>query len=118
MPSFFIAATVRQIHEDLTDPPSYSTVRKIVERLEEKGAVRRITKRNRAWVYRAAVPASRLLQKEIRRFLDVAFDGAAAPLIAQLADMNAVMRKWKIALPSQTADCVTFLLEYAELGTD
>jgi hypothetical protein len=30
------------------------------------------------------------MRKEIRRFLEVAFDGAAAPLVAQLADMNEV----------------------------
>lgn len=94
-------ATVREIHQDLTDPPSYSTVRKIVERLEDKGAVRRIRKRDRAWVYRSAVPASKLIRKEIRRFLDMAFDGAAAPLIAQLADMNAVTLEDIRAIESQ-----------------
>jgi predicted transcriptional regulator len=31
-----------------------------------------------------------MLKKEIRRFLDAAFDGAAAPLVAQLANMNEV----------------------------
>ena len=81
-------ATVREIHEDLEDPPSYSTVRKIVERLEEKGAIERVRKDGRAWVYRSAVSPSAMLKKEIRRFLDVAFDGAAAPLVAQLARMD------------------------------
>jgi BlaI family penicillinase repressor len=83
-------ATVREIHGSLQDPPSYSTVRKIVERLEEKGAVTRIRKRSRAWVYRSAIPASAMIRKEIRRFLEVAFDGAAAPLVSQLADMKEV----------------------------
>jgi BlaI family penicillinase repressor len=81
-------ATVGEIHGDLTDPPSYSTVRKIVERLEQKGAVKRIHKRGRAWVYAAKIPKPAMLRKEIRRFLEVAFDGAAAPLLAQLADMK------------------------------
>lgn len=81
-------ATVREIHEDLTDPPSYSTVRKIVDRLEEKGAIERVRKDGRAWVYRTAVSPSAMLKKEIRRFLDVAFDGAAGPLVAQLARMD------------------------------
>jgi len=81
-------ATVREIRRDLTDPPSYSTVRKIVERLEEKGAIERVRKEGRAWVYRSAVSPSAMLKKEIRRFLDVAFDGAAAPLVAQLARMD------------------------------
>jgi len=81
-------ATVREILEDLDDPPSYSTVRTIVERLEEKGAVSRVRKDGKAWVYRSAVSPSAMLRKEIRRFLDTAFDGAAAPLVAQLARMD------------------------------
>jgi BlaI family penicillinase repressor len=83
-------ASVREIREDLTDPPSYSTVRKIVDRLEEKGAVVRVRKDGKAWVYRSAVSPSAMLRKEIRRFLDVAFDGSAAPLVAQLAQMDEV----------------------------
>jgi BlaI family transcriptional regulator, penicillinase repressor len=83
-------ATVRDIHDDLDKPPSYSTVRKIVERLEEKGAIERVRKDDKAWVYRSAVSPSAMLRKEVRRFLDAAFDGSAAPLVAQLADMNEV----------------------------
>lgn len=83
-------ATVRDIHDDLDNPPSYSTVRKIVDRLEEKGAIERVRKDDKAWVYRSAVSASAMLRKEVRRFLDAAFDGSAAPLVAQLADMNEV----------------------------
>ena len=81
-------ATVRDMHDALSGPPSYSTVRKIVERLEEKGAVERVRKEGRAWVYRSRVAPSAMLRKEIRRFLDVAFDGSAAPLVAQLARMQ------------------------------
>ena len=83
-------ATVRDIHGDLESPPSYSTVRKIIERLEEKGAIERVRKNHKAWVYRSSVSPSAMLGKEVRRFLEAAFDGAAAPLVAQLADMNEV----------------------------
>jgi BlaI family penicillinase repressor len=83
-------ATIREIHEDLTDPPTYSTIRKIVERLEDKGAVVRVRKQERAWVYRSAIKPSAMIRKEIRRFLDIAFDGAGAALVAQLADMKEV----------------------------
>jgi BlaI family penicillinase repressor len=74
--------TVTDIRDALKDPPTYSTIKKIVERLVEKGAVVRVRKDGRAWVYRSAVPPSAIVQKEIRRFLDVVFDGAAAPLVA------------------------------------
>ena len=83
-------ATIREIHQDLVDPPTYSTVRKIVERLEDKGAVVRVRKHERAWIYRSAIKPSAMIRKEIRRFLDVAFDGAATALVAQLADMKEV----------------------------
>lgn len=83
-------ATIRDIHRDLSDPPTYSTVRKIVERLEDKGAVLRVRKRGRAWVYRSAIRPREMIRKEIRRFLEVTFDGAAAALVAQLADMKEV----------------------------
>ncbi|MEZ4647414.1 MAG: BlaI/MecI/CopY family transcriptional regulator [Candidatus Eisenbacteria bacterium] len=83
-------ATVREVQDRLPDGPSYSTVRKIVERLEEKGAVERVRLDGKAWVYRAKVSAAQMIRKEIRQFLDVMFDGAAAPLVAHLAEMDAV----------------------------
>jgi BlaI family penicillinase repressor len=83
-------ATVREIHHDLAEPPSYSTVKKIVERLEEKGAVIRVRKAGRAWVYRSSIPPSAMIRKEIHRFLETVFDGAASSLIAHLADMKEV----------------------------
>lgn len=83
-------ASVREIHASLADPPSYSTVRKIVERLQEKGAVSRVRLEGKAWVYRPAIGATAMLRKEIRRFLDSLFDGSAAPLVAQLAEMDAL----------------------------
>jgi BlaI family penicillinase repressor len=81
-------ATVGEIHSDLPQAPSYSTVRKIVERLERKGAIARVRKQGKAWVYAPVISKPAMLRKEIRRFLDVAFDGAAASLVAQLADMD------------------------------
>jgi BlaI family penicillinase repressor len=81
-------ATVRDICDDLDNPPSYSTVRKIIERLEEKGAVTRVRMEGKAWVYRSVVPATSMIRKEIRRLLDNLFDGSAAPLVAHLAEMK------------------------------
>lgn len=82
--------TIREVHADLPKGPSYSTVRKIFERLEEKGAVERVRLDGKAWVYRAKVSSSKMIRKEIRRFLDVLFDGSAPPLVSHLADMNAI----------------------------
>ena len=81
-------ATVREVHGDLPRSPSYSTVRKIFERLEEKGAVRRVRLDGKAWVYRPEFSASEIIRKEIRRMLDSLFDGAAPELVSHLADMK------------------------------
>jgi len=83
-------APVRLIHQALDDPPSYSTVRKIFERLEEKGAVERVRMDGKAWIYRSTIRPAAMIRKEIRRFLDTMFDGSAAPLVEHLADMNQV----------------------------
>lgn len=83
-------ASAREVQEDLEDAPGYSTVRKIIERLEEKGAVERVRKDGKNWVYRSAVSAPAMIRKEIRRFLDGLFDGAAGPLVAHLAEMDAL----------------------------
>ena len=83
-------ASIRDIHGDLSDPPSYSTVRKIFERLEEKGAVRRERLDGRAWIYRSAVSPPDMIRREIHRLIDMLFDGSAMPLVTHLADMKAV----------------------------
>ncbi len=83
-------ASVRDIHGELPDPPSYSTVRKIFERLEEKGAIERAGMQGNALTYRSAVSQSAMIRKEIGRLLDTLFDGSAAPLVAHLADMEAL----------------------------
>ncbi len=81
-------ASVRQVHAAIDDAPSYSTVRKIFERLEQKGAVERVRKDGKAWVYRSAVKPAAMIRKEIRRLLDSLFDGSASPLVAHLAEMD------------------------------
>ncbi len=81
-------ATVREIQADLEGGPGYSTVRKIFERLEDKGAVERVRLEGKAWVYRPAVSISDIVRKEIRRFVDSLFDGGAPELVSSLADMN------------------------------
>lgn len=83
-------ASVRTVYDTIHDPPSYSTVRKIIERLEEKGAVERVGMDGKAILYRSTVSPKAMIRKEIGRFLDTLFDGSAAPLVEHLADMEAL----------------------------
>ena len=81
-------ASIREVHQALDAPPSYSTVKKIFERLEEKGAVERTRRDGKAWVYRSTVRPRTMIRKELRRLMDALFDGEAVPLVAHLADMD------------------------------
>jgi predicted transcriptional regulator len=83
-------ATVRDLHDRIEDAPTYSTVRKIVERLEDKGAIERVRRDGAAWVYRPTVARKPFIRREIRRFLEGLFDGSARPLVAHLAEMDAL----------------------------
>jgi BlaI family transcriptional regulator, penicillinase repressor len=83
-------ASVRGIQAEFPAGPSYSTFRKIIERLEDKGAVVRVRQEGRAWIYRSSVSPSGMIRKEIRRLIDGLFDGKGAPLLAHLADMEAL----------------------------
>ena len=81
-------ASIREVHGGLGQAPSYSTVKKIFERLEEKGAVARVRRDGKAWIYRSVVKPRTMIRKELRRILDALFDGEAGPLVAHLADMD------------------------------
>jgi len=82
--------TVRDIHDKIEDAPSYSTVRKIFERLEDKGAVERVRRDGAAWVYRSTLAPTPVIRREIWRILEGLFDGSAGPLVAHLAEMDAL----------------------------
>ena len=83
-------ASAGAVHAQLNHSPSYSTVRKIFERLENKGAIERVGKSGRSVVYRPLVSGPAMIRKEIARLLDSLFDGAAAPLLSHLAQMQAL----------------------------
>jgi predicted transcriptional regulator len=83
-------SSVRDLHASLETAPSYSTVRKIVERLESKGAVVRVRRQGAAWIYRSAVRPSAMIRHEVRRLLDSLFDGSAMPLVSHLLETKEV----------------------------
>jgi len=83
-------ASVREIQADLGSSAGYSTIRKIIERLEEKGAVERAGRQGKALLYRSRVSQAEMMRKEVGRFLDTMFDGSALSLMSQLVDMESV----------------------------
>ena len=73
--------SVRQVHEVIaaTRPVGYTTVLKTMQIMFEKGFVER-DERNKAHLYRSALPAPRVQKRLVDNLIERAFGGAAAQL--------------------------------------
>jgi BlaI family transcriptional regulator, penicillinase repressor len=63
---------------------AYSTVKTIIDRLEEKGAIERIANRGRTIVYAPTVKRERVRKPLVKAFLRRLFGNDLRPLFAQL----------------------------------
>jgi BlaI family penicillinase repressor len=80
-------ASIREIHEQLSEGkrPAYTTVQTMVNRLDAKGAVRRVRKIGNAHIYEALITRKAAYRRLIDDVLDL-FGGSAQPLMAQLLE--------------------------------
>jgi BlaI family transcriptional regulator, penicillinase repressor len=63
---------------------AYSTVKTIVDRLEQKGAIERVANRGRTIVYAPAIKRDRLRKPLVKTFVRRMFGNDLRPLFAQL----------------------------------
>jgi BlaI family transcriptional regulator, penicillinase repressor len=63
---------------------AYSTLRTIVDRLERKGAIKRVANRGRTVIYAAAVEQDKLRRSLLKTFLRRMFGDDLRPLFAHL----------------------------------
>ncbi|PYV90305.1 MAG: transcriptional regulator [Acidobacteria bacterium] len=80
-------ASIRELQEQLPEKkrPAYTTVQTMVNRLEEKGAVRRVRKIGNAHIYEPMITRRAAYRRLIDDFLDL-FGGSARPLMAHLLE--------------------------------
>jgi len=80
-------SSVRELQEAIPTEtrPAYTTVQTIVQRLEQKGAVRRTRKVGNALMFEAVVTRRSAYRRMIDELLDL-FGGSAQPLVAHLLD--------------------------------
>lgn len=79
------ALTLREIASGLEDTDwSYTTIRTLVTRLLEKGAVKADKKATCHFIYSPAVSESECKNKEVNRFLTRVFDGSISMLVSAL----------------------------------
>jgi predicted transcriptional regulator len=87
-------ASVREIQEKLPEKrrPAYTTVQTIMNRLEEKGAVRRVKKIGNAYIFEAAVTRGAAHRRLIDDFFDL-FGGSVQPVMAHLVETGKLTLK-------------------------
>ncbi len=80
-------ATVGDVRTDLADPPSYSTIRAMMGKLEAKGRLKHRPDGPR-YVYSASVPKEDAQRSTLRRVVDSLFDGSTERIMAAILDLD------------------------------
>lgn len=80
-------AGAAEIRDGLDDPPGYSTVRKLLEILEEKGHVQH-EREGRRYVYRPVVPREAARRSALGRVLRTFFDNSVEDAMAALLGLE------------------------------
>jgi predicted transcriptional regulator len=79
-------ASVGEVLEDIPDPPSYSAVRAMLGKLEEKGHLSHEQDGPR-YVYFAVRPREEATETALRRMLRTFFDGSPSKAVAAVLDL-------------------------------
>ncbi len=81
-------AGVSEVRGELPDPPSYSAVRTMLRRLEEKGYAAHEQEGQR-YVYRATVDPEAARESAVERLVRTFFEGSPGKTVAALLDQSA-----------------------------
>lgn len=85
-------ATVAEVLDGLSDPPSYSTVRTLLRLLEEKGQLRHEESGPR-YVYIPTVAREKARRSALRNVITTFFGGSTEDAMAALLDLHDVRRR-------------------------
>lgn len=80
-------ATVAEVLEDLPDPPSYSAVRAMLRKLQDKGYLR-YRQDGPRYLYSATVPRDEATESALQRLVRTFFNGSPTRAVAALLDME------------------------------
>jgi predicted transcriptional regulator len=80
-------ATVATVHQELPDAPSYSAVRAMMVKLENKGHLRH-SEEGARYVYEATVPRESAQASALDRLLRTFFDDSPSKTVAALLDLR------------------------------
>ncbi|MFQ5527102.1 MAG: BlaI/MecI/CopY family transcriptional regulator [Thermoanaerobaculia bacterium] len=80
-------ASAKDVHSRLADPPSYSAVRALLAKLEDKGHIRH-SERDLRYVYRPAVSRRLAGSSAISRLVRVFFGGSVARAVHGMVELS------------------------------
>lgn len=80
-------ATVGEVLDQMSDPPSYSSVRTMIRLLESKGLLRH-RQDGKRYVYKAIQSREAASKSALRKLMDVFFAGSAADAVAAILDVS------------------------------
>lgn len=80
-------ATVSEVHAEIPDAPSYSAVRAMMRKLEEKGHLKHDVHGPR-YVYEATLPREEASDSALERLVRTFFDGSPSKTVAALLDLK------------------------------
>ena len=80
-------ASVTEVRDNLTDPPTYSAVRAMLGFLEDKGYLRH-EREGMKYVYLPTVDAKQARRSALQHMVKTFFNGSAAQAAAALIEMN------------------------------
>jgi len=80
-------ASVTEVRDNLTDPPTYSAVRAMLGFLEDKGYLRH-EREGMKYVYLPTVDAKQERRSALQHMVKTFFNGSAAQAAAALIEMN------------------------------
>jgi predicted transcriptional regulator len=80
-------ATAAEIRSAMADPPSYSAVRTLLARLEQRGLVKHHTV-DQAYVYKSVPQASKVRESALKQMVRTFFDGSAATAATALLGLT------------------------------
>jgi predicted transcriptional regulator len=79
------SATAAEVLEDLPEPPSYSAVRAMLRKLQDKGYLVS-TQDGPRYLYSAVIPRDEARESALHRLVRTFFDGSRAKAVAALLD--------------------------------
>jgi predicted transcriptional regulator len=104
-------ASVAEVLEGLSDPPSYSAVRALLRILEEKGFLTH-TKEGPRYVYAPTLERQAAARSALQRLLQTFFDGSMEKAVAAMLDLS------ETDLSDEELDRLSQLIERAKSEGD